>query len=71
MAEVRGDSVIQIRKGDIKTCIMEQDYESTYKPEGWKVVTKDWTQERTVKPRVDVTEHMAIGAMAQGSYKKK
>jgi hypothetical protein len=71
MEKVRGDSIIQIQKGNLKTCILEQDFETLYKPEGWTVVKKDWTQERAIKPRVDATEHLALAKMAEGAFKKK
>jgi len=72
MAEVRSDSRICIEKDGIKTIIFEGDYESNgYKIAGWKVVTTDWTQGRIIKPRLDVTEHLAMTKMAEGIHKKK
>lgn len=63
MAEVRSDSRICIKDptGQIKTVILEEDYERLgYKARGWTVVKEDWTKDRVVKPPVDYSQEMNL-----------
>lgn len=63
MAEVRSDSRICIKDptGQIKTVILEEDYERLgYKAKGWTVVKEDWTKDRVVKPPVDYSQEMDL-----------
>lgn len=71
--QVRGDSMIQIEKGKLKTHILEQDFVAGgYKAAGWTVVTKDWTKERKVKPLVDSVMHIETGKKpVEGAHAKK
>lgn len=66
MAEVRSDSRICVRKGKIKTVILESDYEELgYKDSGWDIVEEDWTRDRKVKPPVDYSNESSIAKMAE------
>ena len=66
MAEVRSDSLICIQDptGQIKTVILEEDYERLgYKAKGWTVVKEDWTKDRVVKPPVDYSREMDLAKL--------
>ena len=66
MAEVRSDSRICIKDptGQIKTVILEEDYERLgYKAKGWTVVKEDWTKDRVVKPPVDYSQEMNLAKL--------
>jgi hypothetical protein len=66
------ETYIQIEKDGLKTTIVESDFVSNgYKDAGWKPVEDDWTKNRTVKTKLDVTEHLAVTKMREGAHEKK
>ena len=66
-------SYIQIEKGKIRTIILACDYDKaptgvkSYKDNGWKVIKKDWTKERTILPDLNIAGEMKVERLGESA----